>query len=161
MSLRDLTRCTALAVALLACSADRPVFRPEPATEAAGSAGNGDMASAGRAPNTAGIDNPGAAPTHDASMPMTPTSTAMPMTPVPAPGPAQGLEPVAIDETGAGNPAGLADVDIKKLTAGGPPGNMKWLYPYEGTVFPRGMIAPSLMWDGPIADVVYLHLHAA
>jgi hypothetical protein len=68
--------------------------------------------------------------------------------------------PISIDQTGAGNPAGLADAEVQKLIAGGPPGSMKWLYPYDGTVFPRGMIAPLLMWDGPAADVVYLHIKA-
>jgi hypothetical protein len=68
--------------------------------------------------------------------------------------------PISIDQTGPGNPAGLADADVKNLVAGGAPGSMKWLYPYDGTVFPRGMIAPVAMWDGPVADVVYLHIKA-
>ncbi len=37
---------------------------------------------------------------------------------------------------------------LAQLQAGGNPGGMKWLYPYEGTVFPRGLAAPNLMWDG-------------
>jgi len=44
---------------------------------------------------------------------------------------------------------------VKKLIAGGAPGGMNWLYPYDGTVFARGML---LMWDGGVADVVYLHI---
>jgi hypothetical protein len=68
--------------------------------------------------------------------------------------------PISIDQTGAGNPAGLPDADVQKLIAGGAPGSMKWLYPYDGTVFPRGMIAPLLMWDGPAADVAYVHIKA-
>jgi hypothetical protein len=67
---------------------------------------------------------------------------------------------VAIDQTGMGNPAGLRAVDAKKLFAGGPVGGMRWLYPYEGTVFPRGMLAPILMWDGGQAAAAYLHIHS-
>jgi hypothetical protein len=34
------------------------------------------------------------------------------------------------------------------------------VYPYEGTVFPRGMLAPDLMWDGAAAEAsaVYVHI---
>jgi hypothetical protein len=68
-------------------------------------------------------------------------------------------EPLAIDECGANNPAGVSAADVQKLKAGsGSPGALKWLYPYAGTVFPRGMLAPDLMWDGPAADVVYIHI---
>ena len=68
-------------------------------------------------------------------------------------------EPLAIDDCGANNPAGLSAADAQKLKAGsGSPGMLKWLYPYAGTVFPRGMLAPELMWDGPPADAVYVHI---
>jgi len=34
-----------------------------------------------------------------------------------------------------------------------------WAYPYDGTVFPRGLAAPTLMWNGgAAADIYYLHL---
>jgi hypothetical protein len=32
------------------------------------------------------------------------------------------------------------------------------IYPYDGTVFPRGMVAPELMWEGAAGDVAYLHI---
>jgi hypothetical protein len=68
-------------------------------------------------------------------------------------------EPIAIDDCGDNNAAGVSAADAKKLKAGGgSPAGMKWLYPYDGTVFPRGMIAPDLMWDGPAADVAYVHI---
>ena len=68
-------------------------------------------------------------------------------------------EPIAIDECGATNAAGLSAADIQALKAGGgSPGSLRWLYPYEGTVFPRGMLAPDLMWDGADADAVYVHI---
>jgi hypothetical protein len=41
------------------------------------------------------------------------------------------------------------------------PVTMKWLYPYDGTVFPRGMLAPDIMWEGPPADAVYIHIKSA
>lgn len=70
--------------------------------------------------------------------------------------------PMSIDKTGADNPAGLSAAEVTKLIAGGPLGDMKWLYPYDDTVFPRGMLAPLVMWNGdPDADAVYLHIKSA
>jgi hypothetical protein len=37
-------------------------------------------------------------------------------------------------------------------------GGMRWLYPYDGTVFPRGLLSPVLQWDGGAADVVFVRL---
>lgn len=76
----------------------------------------------------------------------------------PAPNTAISHEPIVIDDCGATNPAGISAADAQKLKAGGVPGASRWLYPYEGTVFPRGMLAPDLMWDGAPADAVYLHI---
>lgn len=70
-------------------------------------------------------------------------------------------EPVNIDACGADNAAGLSVEDVQKLLAGGgTAGSIRVLYPYAGTVFPRGMMAPLLMWDGAAAeaDAVYVHL---
>ncbi|MEY4510993.1 MAG: hypothetical protein RLZZ450_3115 [Pseudomonadota bacterium] len=68
-------------------------------------------------------------------------------------------EPLAIDDCGDGNAAGVSAADATKLKAGGgSAGGMKWLYPYDGTVFPRGMIAPELMWQGGTGDVAYVHI---
>jgi hypothetical protein len=79
--------------------------------------------------------------------------------PQPPPSTAITREPIAIDECGANNPAGISAADAQRLKAGsGSPGMLKWLYPYEGTVFPRGMLAPDLMWSGPAADAVYVHI---
>ena len=40
-----------------------------------------------------------------------------------------------------------------------PDGAIKWAYPYDGTVFPRGLGSPKLMWNGGIAtDVYYVHI---
>jgi hypothetical protein len=68
-------------------------------------------------------------------------------------------DPVNLDECGATNPAGLSPADTAKLTAGsGGPGALRMVYPYDGTVFPRGLLAPTLMWDGVMGDVVYVHI---
>ncbi|MEY4577728.1 MAG: hypothetical protein RL701_2431 [Pseudomonadota bacterium] len=70
-------------------------------------------------------------------------------------------DPIAIDECGANNPAGLSAADVQKLRTGsGSAGTLKWLYPYDGTVFPRGLIAPLLMWSGAAAEAVYVHIHS-
>ncbi|HKP59317.1 MAG TPA: hypothetical protein VJV78_21485 [Polyangiales bacterium] len=67
-------------------------------------------------------------------------------------------EPIAIDQTGAGNPAGASAADVMALAAGGPPGALRWLYPYDGTVFPRGLLAPLLMWQGTAGDIAYVKI---
>ena len=67
-------------------------------------------------------------------------------------------EPIAIDECGANNPAGVSAADAQKLKAGGAGAAPKVLYPYQGTVFPRGMLAPDVMWDGAPAEAVYVHI---
>ena len=70
-------------------------------------------------------------------------------------------DPISINKTGADNPAGLPAAEVDKLMAGGPLGDLKWLYPYEDTIFPRGMLAPLVMWNGdPEADALYLHIKA-
>jgi hypothetical protein len=73
-------------------------------------------------------------------------------------GPTKPHDPISIDQAGANNPAGLGDADVKKLIAGGAPGSLKLLYPYDGTVFPRGLLAPLFMWEGAAADAVYVHI---
>ncbi|HEX4341462.1 MAG TPA: hypothetical protein VH062_36385 [Polyangiaceae bacterium] len=72
------------------------------------------------------------------------------------------LMPVSIDECAATNAAGLDAATTQTLMKGsGSAGMLRWLNPYDGTVFPRGLIAPLLMWDGPVADVVYLHIKSS
>ncbi len=69
---------------------------------------------------------------------------------------------VALDDCGAQNPAKLSVADIQKLEASsGNSNGLRYLYPYDGTVFPRGLTAPLLMWDGTNADAVYVHVHAS
>jgi hypothetical protein len=54
-----------------------------------------------------------------------------------------------------------ANVTALQGAAGSNPSSMTWLYPYDKTVFPAGIVAPTLQWsqsNGP--DAVYLHLHS-
>src|SRR4051812_15112815 len=46
---------------------------------------------------------------------------------------------VSLNSCGTDNPAGLDEKKVKALLAGGAPGSMRFLYPYDGTVFPRGL----------------------
>jgi hypothetical protein len=39
---------------------------------------------------------------------------------------------------------------------------VQWAYPYDGTVFPRGLGSPKLMWNNGVAtDVYYVHVTSA
>jgi hypothetical protein len=64
----------------------------------------------------------------------------------------------------------VVNVIYKKVTDGGVPDDEKakldqpsgqdqtvtWTYPYDGTVWPRGLLAPELMWKGATAGDSYL-----
>jgi hypothetical protein len=63
-----------------------------------------------------------------------------------------------VDTCTTGAPSGLSAASVKSLLAGGSAGTMRFLYPYASTIFPRGLIAPTVMWDGASADYVYVHL---
>src|SRR5262245_3190121 len=55
--------------------------------------------------------------------------------------PPSSREPISIDGCGMDNLAGLSPEDAQKLVAGsGAPGGLRVLYPYDGTVFPRGLL---------------------
>jgi hypothetical protein len=71
------------------------------------------------------------------------------------------IEPFFLDECGPGNPAGLSDADVAALQAGSGGAAGKVLYPYDGTVFPRGLLAPTWMWDGAEADAVYINIKSS
>ena len=72
--------------------------------------------------------------------------------------PPSSREPIAIDDCGPQNPAGVTPADAQALKAGGSPGMLKLVYPYEGTVFPRGLMAPDIMWQGAAATAAYMHI---
>lgn len=68
------------------------------------------------------------------------------------------LETLRIDDCGDSNPAGLSADEVASLKAGGDVGDMRFLYPYDGTVFPRGLGSPEFMWAGAGAKAVYVHV---
>jgi hypothetical protein len=74
------------------------------------------------------------------------------------PGPMGGMAPVAINDC----PGTLSAAAAAALQGGGAvSSSMKWLYPYDKTVFPGGILAPTLQWAQSSApDGVYLHLHS-
>lgn len=99
---------------------------------------------------------PDAATPSDAAMP---PDAATPTADDAAPDPPSPPMPVVIDQTGLDNPAGLSPAEVDELMAGGPSDGMLWLYPYDGTLFPRGTLAPLVMWNGDATvDAVYLRI---
>ncbi len=72
-----------------------------------------------------------------------------------------GLSTQLIDRCTTGGPSGLSAASLKALLAGGSKGSLRYLYPYAGTVFPRGLISPTLMWDGGSADYVYVDMKSS
>jgi hypothetical protein len=60
------------------------------------------------------------------------------------------------------NPAGLAAAAQAQLTAGGSADPaFAWLYPYDQTVFPRGLLPPKMQFAGKAADSLYVHITGA
>jgi hypothetical protein len=58
-------------------------------------------------------------------------------------------------------PGALDAATVTSLQAGGS-GTGKYLYPYDGTVFPVGLAAPTLQWSqSGTADAVYLHMSSS
>jgi hypothetical protein len=138
---------------LLACSADVPM------QTRGGNPSNGTGSIQNPSPGSgfATAAQPGLVPLAPAT-PITMTGNAGATGQV---APSKPRAPISIDQTGADNPAGLSAAEVAKLKAGGPVGSLKFLYPYEATVFPRGLLPPQLMWDGAAnADVAYVHIKA-
>ena len=70
-----------------------------------------------------------------------------------------GGAPAMIDDC----PGMLPAATVTALQAGGPVDPaMKWLYPYDATVFAGGLLPPVLQWAPQAggADAVYLHMHS-
>lgn len=57
------------------------------------------------------------------------------------------------------NPGGISPTDIEILKGNtDPDASAVWLYPYDKTVFPKGIFPPELMWNGTGAgDLYYIH----
>jgi WD40-like Beta Propeller Repeat len=67
--------------------------------------------------------------------------------------------PIAIDDC----PGALPAATVTALQAGGPVDPaMRWLYPYDGTVFPGGLAGPVLQWapEAGGTDGIYVHMHS-
>ena len=61
-----------------------------------------------------------------------------------------------------GNGPGCAATPDQQTTLGGTPvtdAAVTWLYPYDATVFPRGLLAPLMMWTAGTHDFDALSLH--
>ena len=116
-------------------------------------------------PTTAGTGGRGGSMDFGNGTPRAGSPAVVPTTPPKqTPGAAGGvLEPVLIDQCQPTNPANLSAADVEKLMAGGASGNARVVYPYDGTVFPRGLLAPLLMWDGgnSAANALYVHIKAS
>jgi hypothetical protein len=64
-----------------------------------------------------------------------------------------------ITQNGA-NAAGNIQAQLGGATA--PDTGVVWAYPYDGTVWPRGLLAPILQWNGGAAtDTYYVHIKSA
>jgi hypothetical protein len=67
--------------------------------------------------------------------------------------------PQNIDDCQAG--ATLTSAQQQALFGGGTAGNLRFLYPYDATLFPRGLLPPTLMWDQGPADLIYVHIKSS
>jgi hypothetical protein len=57
------------------------------------------------------------------------------------------------------NPGGLDGATQGKLMAGGTSDpKFAWLYPYDKTVFPQGMLAPTFQFAGSAPDAFFVHI---
>lgn len=64
-----------------------------------------------------------------------------------------------IDQCAADNPAKLSSTEIAAVRGAGQGAALKWLYPFDGTVFPRGLRSPQLMWESNIdAKAIFLSI---
>lgn len=56
-------------------------------------------------------------------------------------------------------PGSLDAATVQSLQQGGSGSGVRILYPYDGTIFPRGLPAPLLQWEQTTsADAVYIHM---
>ncbi len=57
------------------------------------------------------------------------------------------------------NPGGIDAATQKQLQTGGSTDStFKWLYPYDKTVFPRGLVTPTMQFGGMSADSLYVRI---
>ncbi|HEY3233600.1 MAG TPA: hypothetical protein VGJ84_02720, partial [Polyangiaceae bacterium] len=66
---------------------------------------------------------------------------------------------ITVDLQIQNNVGGISGADIAKMAGGGSAdGQFGWLYPYDKTVFPRGLQPPELQFKGGCADATYLKI---
>ncbi|MEJ7728630.1 MAG: hypothetical protein WKG00_05395 [Polyangiaceae bacterium] len=72
----------------------------------------------------------------------------------------QGSGKVTVSVKQVQNPGGVSPGDQGILKAASDPDPVtQWTYPYDKTVFPRGLLAPEMMWNnGGPDDAYYIHL---
>jgi len=59
------------------------------------------------------------------------------------------------------NPGAIPTATQKQLQTGGTADStFKWLYPYDRTVFPRGLVSPTMQFDGMAADTLYVRIQS-
>jgi hypothetical protein len=64
---------------------------------------------------------------------------------------------ITVHATLVDNVAGLGDADLALIKQGGSAAaDFAWLYPYDGTVFPKGLGAPLMQFAGGAADALYV-----
>ena len=60
------------------------------------------------------------------------------------------------------NSGGIDPGTVTKLQGGGSgDATFKWVYPYDQTVFPRGLIPATMQFAGVSADAIYVHMSSA
>jgi hypothetical protein len=70
-----------------------------------------------------------------------------------------GTTTLTIDLALTDNPGNVPANVQQQLTGGGNADpSLAWLYPYDATVFPRGLLPPVLQFAGTAPDAVYLHV---
>lgn len=69
---------------------------------------------------------------------------------------------ITVDVDITEDPGTLNPTDLARIKAGGATGDaqFKWLYPYDGTVFPRGLTAPTLQFGGTGTRATYTTITA-
>ena len=67
-----------------------------------------------------------------------------------------GTSPVSVQNGHIGD--AHVDTCADKSAFANPGGSARIIYPYDGTVFPRGLAGPLLMWDGAQADKILLEM---
>jgi hypothetical protein len=69
---------------------------------------------------------------------------------------------IAVDLALSENPGGVPQGTITQLNGGGNADSaFKWLYPFDKTVFPRGLASPVLQFGGTAPDAVWVHAQSA